>query len=289
MTERLFVRLDGDPLYAPETGVPAGTMREFAVCAPLREHVSNIAAYRELIPAGHEIVERVLPDGAVHLIFNLGDAPSVGTGAGWPVEAAGPSAVPALLRLRGRVEGVSVTLRPGAVAALLGVPAGEIAGSAVSLDELWHGQGSELLEQLAEAPDDAARVALLQATLQRRLRDSDATARRQAMHAARLIAGSGGRHPLREVAAAIGVGERRLQQIFHAQVGLTPRAWGRLARMHACLRALREQSAPRWSEMALDTGFYDQSHLVNEFQSLCGLTPGLFLERAVSGSSKTAG
>lgn len=47
MTERLYVRLDGDPLYAPETDVPAGTMQEFAVCATLREHVSNIAAYRE--------------------------------------------------------------------------------------------------------------------------------------------------------------------------------------------------------------------------------------------------
>jgi AraC-like DNA-binding protein len=37
----------------------------------------------------------------------------------------------------------------------------------------------------------------------------------------------------------------------------------------------------------VDTGYYDQSHLVNEFRSLCGLTPGMFLERAVSGSSKT--
>ena len=26
--ERLYVRLDGDPLYAPETSVPAGTLRE---------------------------------------------------------------------------------------------------------------------------------------------------------------------------------------------------------------------------------------------------------------------
>lgn len=143
------------------------------------------------------------------------------------------------------------------------------------------------MEQMAEAPHDAARVALLQAALQRRLRDGDDTARRQAMHAAGLIAGSGGRQPLREVAAAVGVGERRLQQIFHARIGLTPRAWGRLARLHACLRALRRRTAQRWSELAVDTGFYDQSHLINEFQSLCGLTPGLFLERAVSGSSRT--
>ena len=36
-----------------------------------------------------------------------------------------------------------------------------------------------------------------------------------------------------------------------------------------------------------EAGFYDQSHLVNEFRALCGLTPGQFLQRSVSGSSKT--
>ncbi|KWT82727.1 MULTISPECIES: helix-turn-helix domain-containing protein [unclassified Variovorax] len=40
--------------------------------------------------------------------------------------------------------------------------------------------------------------------------------------------------------------------------------------------------------MAVDHGYYDQSHLANEFRALCGLTPTEFLGRTVSGSSKTA-
>lgn len=279
MTERLFVRLDGDPLYAPETSVPAGTMREFDPAAPLREHVANIAAYREVIPAGQEFVERVVPDGAAHLIFDFGAVPSA--------RVAGPAAQPVVLRLRGRVQGVSLTLRPGAAVAVLGVPAGEIAGREIPLDALWRGDAGALLARMIEAPDDAVRVALLQNALRRRLRGGADAARRQAMHAARLIARSGGQRPLRDVADAIGVGERRLQQLFNAHVGLPPKVWRRLARLHACLRALRGNPAPRWSELAIDAGFYDQSHLVNEFQSLCGLPPRLFLERAASGFSKT--
>ena len=42
MAERLFLRLDGDPLYAPETSVPAGTLREFAVDAPLVLRVGDL-------------------------------------------------------------------------------------------------------------------------------------------------------------------------------------------------------------------------------------------------------
>jgi AraC-like DNA-binding protein len=291
MAERLFLRLDDDPLHGPESGVPAGTLRAFAVGAALQKHVSHILLYRETFAEGHEMHERVLPDGAVRLVFNFGDAPSADEGDGHAVEAIGASTAPVVVRMRRRVEGLSVTLRPGAAAALLGLPAGEIGGSAVHLDALWRGEGAELLARMAEAPDDAARVALLHAALQRRLAGSELAGQpvAAAMQAAQLIAASGGRRPLREVAAAVGVGERRLQQLFQAHVGLSPRAWSRLARLHGCLRALRLQpSAPAWADVAVDSGFYDQSHLVNEFRALCGVTPTEFMGHAVSGSSKTA-
>lgn len=287
MGERLFLRLEDDPLHGPESAMPAGTLRAFPVGAALRGHVSHVMLYRETFADGHEMRERVLPDGAVRLVFNFGDAPSAGSGDGLAVEAIGASAAPVVVRMRGKVEGLSVTLRPGAAACLLGLPAGEIGGGAVHLDALWRGEGAALLERMAEAPDDAQRVALLHAALSQRLRDSRIAGNDIAMYAARLIAASEGRLPLREVAAAVGVGERRLQQLFHAHVGLSPRAWSRLARMHGCLRALRQRPAPDWADLALEGGFYDQSHLVNEFRALCGVTPTEFLGRAASVSSKT--
>jgi transcriptional regulator GlxA family with amidase domain len=110
-----------------------------------------------------------------------------------------------------------------------------------------------------------------------------------ARQAAAMIARSGGSLPLRDVAHAVGTGERRLQQLFQQHVGLAPRTYGRLARMHHCLRLLRNQHTPRWPELALDAGYYDQAHLANEFQALSGLSPTAFLAQArISGSSKTA-
>jgi AraC-like DNA-binding protein len=262
--------------------VPAGTLQAFAVDPALAGHVAHITSYREDIPDGEERIERVLPDGAVHLIFHFGDE----AGGRASAAAAGPSTAPVVLRFRHRIEGLSVALRPGAVAALLGVPAGEIAGRVVRLDELWGAEGASLLARMHEAPDDAARCHLLQRALQERVRDT-AAGPAPIAQAARLIAHAGGQRPLREVADALGIGERRLQQLFHVEVGLSPRSWSRLARLHACLRALRQHAAPRWAEVAVDAGFYDQSHLANEFRALCGLSPSVFL--AVSGSSKTGG
>lgn len=283
MKERLFLRLADDSTCGPETTVPAATLRAFPVSAPLRGHVSQVLAYRETLPAGETVTERVLPDGAVRLMFDFADSPAGGPA----VRVAGASTSPTVLQLSGRMEGLSVALQPGAAAALLGLPAGEIEGQALPLQALWGTEVSTLAAQMAEAGSDAARAALLMAALQRRLARDASLHQQRAHHAARLVAGAQGRLSLRQAAAAVNVGERRLQQLFFEHVGLSFRAWARLSRLHACLRLIRQQAAPAWAEVAVDAGFYDQAHLANEFRALCGLSPTLFLRRGIAQSSKT--
>lgn len=104
--------------------------------------------------------------------------------------------------------------------------------------------------------------------------------------AGRLRAGAAGLS-VRALAAEMDLSERRLQQLFAAQIGLAPSVWRRLQRLHATLRQLRASASPPWAQLALGSGFYDPSHMVNEFRALCGLTPRQLLRRAVSDSSKT--
>jgi AraC-like DNA-binding protein len=284
LNPRLFVRLDEDPLQGPESGAPRGTLQAMAVCPELRPYMSHILMYRESFAPGQEVVEHVVPDGAVRLVVNLGEPPA----GGQALQVLGPSAAPALVRLGGRMEGVSITLQPGAAPALLGVPAGELAGTAVALDALWSGgRAADLLGALAGQPDDARRADVLQALLRQGLPQEAPPGHQPAVHAQRLLAASAGRLKVRDAAAAVGLGERRLQQLFHAHIGLSPRAWGRLARLHGCLRALRRQPHAAWADVAAAGGFYDQPHLVHEFRELCGCTPAEFRRMAISGSSKT--
>jgi AraC-like DNA-binding protein len=288
MSERLFVRLHEEALPAAEGNGPGSTMRALPVSEKLRPYVSSILSYRETFPDGREVLERVIPDGAVRIVFNLADPPAVGKSTGFPAEAVGASTRPTIVRLHRRMDGVSVTLRAGGAAALLGLPAGAISGTAVPLTELWRGDGVEALERIGAEADDAARSQVLLSILERRVRGIEPKGQAAATHAARMIALSDGNCALRDVARTIGVGERRLQQLFHAHVGLSPRSWSRLSRLHGCLRALRSLGEPCWAELAIRSGFYDQSHLVNEFRALAGLTPTELHRGGVSGSSKTA-
>lgn len=283
MSERLYLRLEGDPVHAPESTVPVGTMRELVVEPALKPFVSQIVAYRERFDA--PITERVISDGATRLIFHA-RGPSDDSAPA--LRVAGATVRPVVLDLHGTIEGITLTLRPGAIRDLLGVSATVLADADLPLEALWPQRGRQMLEQLVSARDDRSRSTILQRVSSARAVDGTDSGHRHALRALSLIATSEGRKRVRELASELGVGERRLQQVFREQVGMTPRSWSRLVRLHACVRALRRTSAPDWADLALDLGFYDQAHLSNEFRALSGLSPGEFFRRArTSGFSKS--
>jgi AraC-like DNA-binding protein len=76
---------------------------------------------------------------------------------------------------------------------------------------------------------------------------------------------------VREVARAVGWSERRFSQVFREQVGLTPKVWCRVQRFQRVVRQLHAGVEIPWPELALECGFYDQSHFANEFRAFSGI------------------
>jgi AraC-like DNA-binding protein len=286
LTDRLFVRLDEDAVHGPEATAPPGTLDAAEVPRRLQPFVSHLLLYRERIPDGCEIVERVVPDGALRFVCDFGDPAANGSGRTPPLQVIGPSASPALVRLRGHLNGLSLTLRPGAALSLLGVPAGELADAVVPLESLLRpGHYRRLVHELSGQATDGARVGAVERGLLRGIRERRASS--AAIEAWRRLAAAAGRVTVREIARDAGVSERRLQQLFRDEVGLSPRTCLRVARLHGCIRRLRGDPQP-WADVAADCGFYDQPHMIREFQALCGCTPAEFVRGGISRSSNTA-
>lgn len=76
---------------------------------------------------------------------------------------------------------------------------------------------------------------------------------------------------VREVARSIGWSERHLSQVFREEVGFSPKVWCRIQRFQRAVGLLHAGGDVRWSELALDCGFYDQSHFANEFRAFSGV------------------
>ena len=261
---RIFVRTETRAILWPGHGAAGQIMYEHAPAGSLRRYVDRIRVGTERFDT--EQVERVLPDGSVQLLFTLGDSPAahvVGSGCG-----------PTTIRLSGVLEHVGVQLRPGAISAVLGVPAAEVSGREIALEPLWGPFAAEVLDRIASAPLRARSAVAGEALLQR-LRSVERAPDARAAAAVERILAARGDVRVRELSEAVGVGERRLEQIFHRDVGLSPKALCRVARFRSAVDFVHDHHEERsWTDAAHACGFYDQAHMVNEFRDLAGISPG---------------
>lgn len=165
---------------------------------------------------------------------------------------------------------VEMRLAPGTARPLLGVPAVALVGKVVPLGELPSGTARELGRDLRWlAPEEA--VAHLADVLPDRLtRTSDrAELVRAGVDAMSVRIG---RTPgqVSQVARELAVSERQLRNLFAEGVGLSPKHYARINRVHAVLT--HATTAP-WAELAAATGYYDQSHMTSDFRALMGVPP----------------
>lgn len=88
------------------------------------------------------------------------------------------------------------------------------------------------------------------------------------------IAASGGRMPIEALATQTGFTRKHLGNLFQQQVGLSPKALARVHRFREALSILQKADGHvPWVELAEACGFYDQSHLINEFRRFTGFSP----------------
>ena len=97
--------------------------------------------------------------------------------------------------------------------------------------------------------------------------------------AARIVE-SGGLVSVDLLAKEAGVSTRQLERRFLCEVGLTPKLLSRILRFQQVFRAV-ERCDGAWAPVALECGYYDQAHLIRDFNQFAQQTPGvLFAEQS---------
>jgi transcriptional regulator GlxA family with amidase domain len=82
-----------------------------------------------------------------------------------------------------------------------------------------------------------------------------------------------GRARIRDLAAMLDLSQRRFSEVFAAEVGLTPKLFGRVQRFQHAVALARNATEVDWAQLAVYCGYFDQAHLIHEFIEFCGLTP----------------
>jgi AraC-like DNA-binding protein len=249
--------------------------REHAPSPALAGLVRCYWTSRSAAPLATAHVSRVLPDGCMDVIFNLGDPPLPASAPQNTLRSyvVGVMRVPLHVHLAGTVDMLGVRFHPGGASPFVPAPAAELTDRTVALAEFWR-RAAELEERLSEAAPDQ-RIAIVEAALLARLADARQVDIRVA-HVSNLIERSGGAVAVKALHEAVGLTRRHLERIYLDRVGLTPKQACRVARVQTALERVRAQPGVPLSRLALDCGWYDQAHMNRDFRELAGAPPTAF-------------
>ncbi|WP_338864744.1 DUF6597 domain-containing transcriptional factor [Myxococcus stipitatus] len=226
--------------------------------------------------------ERIVPSGTLELVVNLDedqirihdpvDPARCRRFSGAVVSGAYRSYFVIDTRVHASIVGVH--FRPGGARAVLGLPPGELVDTHIDLETLWRGRARQLRERLCSARTRQERFRILEEALLSSLRGRPA--RQREMHFALEHLGRGGKS-VGDVAAELGLSRRRFIELFTADVGMTPKLFGRVRRFQRAMAMAERPWGPAWSQLALESGYFDQSHMIRDFMEFSGFSPAAFL------------
>jgi AraC-like DNA-binding protein len=235
--------------------------------APLARYVAAFWQMSGRSPLNGGAVHRVLPDGCMDVVFDLGSVREV--------SFVGTMTTALCVLLTEELDGFGIRFRPGGAAPWLRIAADELTDSSLDMHDCPLRAPQSLIDALAAASSLAARARLASEWLLRSDRPDPEQVSVYA--AARMFARE--RQSVSAAARDLGVSERTLQRTFQRSVGITPVEYRSIARMRRLLVSL--DTGVSLADAAVDAGYYDQPHLDREFRRLVGCAPGEWLATRV--------
>ncbi len=240
----------------------AGVIRSlWYVCAPNVQHER----------------ERVFPNGCAQVVISLAadnlTECDESLGACRPMSSAilvGARSRYEVIHMRDLKELVGIVFRPGGLGPWLRDRADAVFEKSLALDAVLSVE--PLRDRLRSASTPACKLQTLNGLLVEHL--NGRKAKRKPMLEASLL--SLRRNGVRQTAQSLGVSERRLHQVFREDAGLSPKLWSRIVRFQCAVKSLHRGEEIRWDRLALDCGYYDQSHFANSFRAFSGIDPSTY-------------
>ncbi len=236
-------------------------------------------------PAAPHSKERLLPDGSVELVFDLGSGR-------FPIftnetltrretfresVVCGPHSQAFGIDTSRGTSVAGVHFKAGGAYPFLKLPFGELHNMHVSLDDFWgRSVATRVRDQLFEAPTPQTKAQLLEREL------------------LSIAAGQPERHPavafalskfhftpeatrISDVTDKIGISPRHFIDVFRNEVGLTPKLFCRVRRFQQVLRQISVGARIQWSAVALEAGYFDQAHFIHDFRVFSGINPSAYV------------
>ncbi len=237
----------------------------------LERYVEHFWAVRwDLRGAPDHLVE-TLPHPNVYLIFEQG--------AGGRIAGVARGKFTRLLAGEGSV--FAVKFKPGGFYPFVRTPIANFTDSVVPVGRVWGPLGDKLARAVLAISDDGARIEVIEQFLRLRRPQRDANAA-LVTTIVQTIAADLKILTVGDVVLRFGLHARKVQRLFARYVGVNPKWVIQRFRLHEAAEQLARTTLNQ-PALALELGYADQAHFVNDFKAIVGISPAAYAKRARGG------
>ncbi len=157
---------------------------------------------------------------------------------------------------------------PYAIPSLFSISADAVTGQFIDLETLLGARGRELQNRILSATCTAERVAIATKFLESGMTALNSSPVMDAIHHIHLSRGIISIHHL---AGQYNVSLRQFERLFKGLTGLAPKTYAKVIRFETAVSKLNKGQS--LTHIALDSGYFDQSHFIHDFRAFTGLLP----------------
>lgn len=246
---------------------------------PLSDYVEMMWSWEGYHPPHAK--ERILPNGAMEITIDLSEVGfriydhKMGATTIHDMMVVGAQSDYFVIDTAQKMSLLSIWFKPGGARVFFGVKASELHNLHLPLHDLWGNLADHIYQQLRETNSASKRFTILEDALIARLQH--APQRHRAVHyALQTFRQVPLTRTINDVVDEIALSPTRFIQVFREDVGMTPKRFCRLLRFQRTLQHISKQTCPNWADLALQYGYYDQAHFINDFQAFAGITPAAY-------------
>lgn len=171
---------------------------------------------------------------------------------------------------------ITVVFQPYAARAFLRIPLQLFHNRNISTDEVEDRELSDLSKRIADTPDNDYCIRLIEQFFIHRL-VSLPEYNLKRMSAVLQEIRIRPQVNAMELSGIACLSKKQFSRIFVDYVGTTPKEYLRVVRMQRALYLLQTDTTLSFAQVACECGFFDQSHMINEFRFFSGYTPTEYL------------
>lgn len=247
---------------------------------PLSRFVKQYWAIENCSQGKMNHTQRIVPNGLTELTFYLGNRPvSLDRDRQLPENAIINGHLRSYfdLEISGSLRMFSVSFLPFGVSAIFNIPAIELYNQNVAVKYLIKDTFSELESRLFESFTFTGKIRIIESFLMRQMQKSKNEYNLNRMvHSIGIINRKKGLITIDDLASSACLSRKQYERTFLDCVGTSPKQFLKTIRFQNTLHEKMKNRQMSLTELAYKCGYYDQSHMINEYKMLSGKTPSQY-------------